>query len=187
MRRPWIAIGLCSLALAEAPAFADSEPLPQETAAPVASPKPADPSKPASARHVGLHFGAAPSVMLDGEWRYLYAFANASLAFPTSIGAIAFSGGLGASFPFTPKKSWRFDVFAYAAPLKYLKPYDAPAVGLGLGVGIHCTFDSGFTLGFKVPIAGYAVGPGLRGDAGVAAFYYSSALGLPLFDFGYRF
>lgn len=150
-------------------------------------PPPEPPSLPERPRYVGVHIGLTPAVMVDLQWRYLYAFANASVVFPLAKLAMAFSGGLGASLPLS-NKHWRFDLFVFAAPLKFFDPYERPAVGIGLGAGFHYTYDNGFTLGFKLPLAGYAAGPGMGNpSSGVAAFYLSSVMGLPLFDFGYRF
>ena len=60
--------------------------------------------------------------------------------------------------------------------------------GFGVGIGMHCFFESGFTIGFKSPLIGYSVLLGSSGLlAGLTRYYLSAALGLPLLSLGYGF
>ena len=123
--------------------------------------------------------------------------ASPKRATANSSPSLAFTVGLGASFPISDR--WRFDVFAHVAPLFWknytYNRYDSydPFVGVGAGIGFHYTSPGGFSIGVKLPVIGAAAGNyGLNGGSngvGIAAgFYYlASAMSLPVFSVGYRF
>jgi hypothetical protein len=143
------------------------------------------------ARHVSIGLGIAPGLTIDADVGLFYAFGNVSLVFPAaSSGELAgFSTGVGLNFPLGKDSGWKFEVFGYLAPARF--GYNDWEEGLGVGIGVHYTHRSGFTLGFKAPILGYA----FRGPVGyddspgnpVVNFYLASAIGLPLMNLGYRF
>jgi hypothetical protein len=143
--------------------------------------------KPPRERHAGLHLGLAPSIYLDLDYKLFYGFFNASLVLPaaTSGDLAGFSLGAGLNFPITHGSAWKFEVFTYLASAKLAPDW---AVGIGVGIGLHYTFRSGFAVGFKAPILGYAFGQHLSsGSDGVAIYYLASAMGMPLLSLGYRF
>lgn len=148
-------------------------------------------------RYFGAHLGMAPGVAFDLDYSYFHAFTSFAWLFPlvSSGQLVAFTVGLGASFPFSDH--WRFDIFAHVAPLFWrgynssglVSGYD-PFVGVGGGIGLHYTAPNGFSIGVKLPVIGAAAG-NYGGSTGVgqsAGFYYlASAMSLPVFSVGYRF
>ena len=149
---------------------------------------PAAPVQPDRRRIVGVQLGFTPGLMVDAQYRSYYGFVAGALAMPIIGGTnwLAFTAGLGGTFPISPNSRWRFDVFAEIAPARLNS--SNPAVGLGAGIGAHYTGSSGITVGFKVPIFGYGVGKGAGSGKDAAEFFYlASALGLPLISVGYRF
>ena len=97
--------------------------------------------------------------------------------------------------------SLKLDVVAYLAPFSHRESsyYDyttgntssgyRTSLAAGLGVGLHYTWSTGFTLGFTAPILGYAwaIGTVNTSYTGVVGFFLASAVGLPLGYLGYRF
>ena len=149
----------------------------------------------ADRRHFGVQFGVSPSLMFDYDLALLYVFADINIVFPlTTLGNtrpwFAGSVGAGMSFKVTTTSRWKLDIFASLNPVRI----DSDMyIGFGVGVGMHYTFPSGFTFGFKVPALGYALRENTFGDSfnkasdGVGYFYLTGAMGLPLLSFGYRF
>jgi hypothetical protein len=138
-------------------------------------------------RAFALNLGLTPSIDLDLEYGLFYGFLNANLVFPMASGGtwLGFSAGLGINFPLGASQ-WRMEIFAHVTPMVFNNEIDT---ALGVGIGFHYTFRSGFTLGFKSPILGYSIrsaGYGFTGD-GVPYYYFASSIGLPLVSLGYRF
>ena len=115
---------------------------------------------PLKPRHVSIGLGIAPGLNVNADVGMFYGFVNASLVFPaaTDGNLAAFSIGAGLNFPLAKGSNWKFEVFPYLAPARL--DSDGWVVGLGVGVGVHYTNPSGFTIGFKVPILGYSFGGG---------------------------
>jgi hypothetical protein len=168
-----------------------------EVAPPIVAPPPVATAvavePPPRERHFALGLGIAPAFELDVDAGLFYGFANVSLVLPMAsdgnLFAMAVGGGV--SFHVSRTSNWRFDVFAALTPVKLDSEWD---LGIGIGIGMHYTFRSGFTLGFKAPILGYA--PRVDGGASqssrssgesVAVYYLSGAMGLPILSLGYRF
>lgn len=148
-------------------------------------------------RHVGLHLGITPSLMLDVQWRQLYAFVNGAILWPALFqSGVMFSGGLGATFRLAPATGWHFDVFAFETTLIYARPWRTPVdegvarLGVGLGIGFHYTANNGLTLGFKAPLFAVGIDVDRRGKAlgwEGSLVYLDLAMYMPLVDIGYRF
>jgi hypothetical protein len=164
--------------------------IPPPTAA-VTTPAPA----PARERYVSLQFSGAPGLMLDVDYRLFYAFANFPFVYPAATGGglLTMSFGLGLNFPVARGSRWKMEVYGFVAPLRFSidneedYPNENPwSVGIGIGIGLHYTFPSGFSIGLKSPVIGYATGSAAVGS-GFAAFYLAGAMGLPLLSMGYRF
>jgi hypothetical protein len=166
-----------------------------------------------STRKVGIQFGLAPSIMADFQWNHFYAFASANFIFPiigaglkeleSDIGlrsilgtSYGFSFGGGISYPISSETRWQFGLLAVSTISSF---YDSHrAFGLGLVLTMHLTLPSGFTLGFKAPVIGFAVGheidydgeKGIETISGVSVlstFYLSTAMSVPYVHIGWRF
>jgi len=136
---------------------------------------------------LGINFGFGPAILgLDFEKNSFYAFGSGSVLLPfVTYGSVgAFSIGAGPSIKLSKISKWKFDILGIVSPgwnYNFL-------CGFGIGVGFHATFDSGFTVGFKLPFFGVAVGgyssfiPTMVGN-----FYLMSFGGMPIISFGYRF
>jgi hypothetical protein len=164
---------------------------PPAPAAVAAAPAPEPPLN----RHFGLLLGLAPALNIDLDYGLFYGFANASLVLPIASGGdlAGFSVGVGTNFNVSAHHpGLKLEVFAYTSPARLGS--DEWVYGFGVGIGLHYTFRSGFSIGFKAPILGYSVNSrrssysssSSSGEA-VAEFYLSSAMGLPIFSLGYRF
>ncbi len=160
-------------------------------------------------RHVALQLGLVPSVMVDLEWGRLYAFVNGSVLTPffpsyaydpvdgtsSSSPTWAFTAGAGGSFSPFDSSGWRLDLFgllgltnlaasgnAYGDPISF---------SVGVGVGLHYTAPSGFTVGFKLPLVGVAItGPSTTQtdfSSRLGQFYATHLVALPVVSLGYRF
>src|SRR5262249_22676187 len=108
-------------------------------------------------RHVALFLGITPSMGVEVDYKLFYGFANASLIFPAATdGSIqSVTSGLGLNFKLHPRTHWKMEVFGMASALRL--DDEEPWMGsLGLGIGFHYTSGGGFTIGFKVPLVGYA-------------------------------
>ncbi len=146
---------------------------------------------PGKPRHLALNLGVAPALNIDVDVGLFHGFLNGSLVFPIATQGqwLAFSAGLGIGIPVSPRQpNLKLDIFAMVAPMRLDKD---TWVGIGVGLGLHYTWNNGLTLGFTVPILGYAVHAGgsqytSSGD-GAAYFYLAGATGLPLGFIGYRF
>lgn len=174
-----------------------SPPAPPPVVTPEMPPSaPEDAEPPMKPRYFGVHLGMAPGVALDVDYEYFHAFASTSWLFPlvTSGQMVAFTAGMGASIPFSPR--WRFDVFGHVAPIfESVSGYSGtglqPHVGFGLGIGLHYTAPSGFSIGVKLPVIGAATTTSTQANASVGEivgwYYLASAFSLPVFSVGYRF
>lgn len=154
------------------------------------APKPAPPKEDERERKVAVGFGVLPSISLDGDWGLFHAFANwdflASL-FSTSERAV-FAGGAGAGIttPAFPGSRWRFDIVGTAHTV--VATGEQWVLGLGVAIGAHYTFSSGFTVGTKIPGIGLSASNKKQSLAESAGFFYATGLaGLPLLSLGYRF
>lgn len=145
----------------------------------------------------GLHAALNLGLALDVHRGSVYGFASGNIGLPavskSPLGMFAI--GLGFSAPLTSSESpWYFDCFAFTVPGWQKIPglvRAPPFIGLGVGLGFRWVHRSGFTLGFKVPLAGMAFGEG-AGVAPtvsqyVATFYYASVFALPVVSLGYSF
>ena len=168
---------------------------------------PPPPIAPNVDRHFGIMAGAGPIVVaLDADYRPFYGFVSSGLALPLYLqerdrrGAVSL--GLGGSWRLRPSTNWQIDIFGHATfgfdnhydyssynpstgSYTYsLRPYGA----LGLGVGFHYTMQSGFTVGFKIPVIGGAFGGPVRDAPSSGAYYYlATIISFPLATIGYRF
>jgi hypothetical protein len=152
------------------------------------------PPAPERKRYFGLQLGIAPGVMMDLQVGHFYAFANADLVLPTAdTNLLGFAFGAGVTFPLGTRSHWNMDVFAHLN-IAQLDSYEGNIVGGGLGMGFHYTAPNGFTVGFKFPIFGYSglvknndTGSDNGSAQGVAYYYLSSVMSLPVVSIGYRF
>jgi hypothetical protein len=151
------------------------------------------PEPPLSKRYFGLQLGLAPSVMLDLQVSHFYAFFNADFVLPTADNTLyGFALGAGATFALGNRSHWNMDIFAHL-DFARVSDNDGLIVGGGAGFGFHYTANNGFTLGFKVPIFGYS-GLAHHNDdadnssaAGLAGYYLTALMSLPIVHLGYRF
>lgn len=157
-----------------------------------AAPEPSGPP-----RSFGVNFGVTPSVMLDVDYNLFYGFLNVNLVFPLATASSSHpwwtgSVGAGVSLPVSKNSRWKFDIFGSVLPLAGLES-SKTYVSIGVGLGMHYTFPSGFTVAFKLPALGYTVRTCTYDcsnlDSGEAFAYYflASAMGLPIVSVGYRF
>ena len=181
----------------------------------VLMPEPGDdplprPTRPLSEKSFGLYLGvnlALIGVELQVGRFYGFVAGNIGIPLVTNGGLGAAVLGLGYNVPLSaPGESmWFMDFYGEALPgwvsvYRYDTPYGAqgtPFVGLGIGVGFRFLHRSGFTLGFKVPIFGLAVGPGAGGvgNTGLAptgsqlvgTYYLANLIALPIVSLGFRF
>ena len=150
-------------------------------------------------RHFALNLGLAPAIDLDLDYGLFHGFLNGSLVLPMASAGdlLGFSIGAGVSWRPTTHSRWRIDAFVHIAPARM---GDVWLIGVGAGLGAHYTYANGFTIGFKVPILGYSgcansssssgsdpCSSWTSAGGGVAGFYLSSVMGLPIVSLGYRF
>jgi hypothetical protein len=154
---------------------------------------------PGARRIVGLQVSPLGTLAIDADYKRIYGFASTSLMMPilTASGdgtwsASAFAAGV--SLPVRKKSRWRLDVFGGVMPLRTTSHYTY--VGFGLGTGVHYNAGSGFTLGIKFPVVGFATRIGssptgydapFRYNDSLGYYYLAAAAGMPLFTMGYRF
>lgn len=154
---------------------------------------------PEKRRIVGLQVSPLGTVAVDADYRRIHGFASTSLMMPilTASGEspwVAAAFGAGVSVPVRRKSRWRFDVFGGVMPLRTTSHYTY--LGFGIGGGFHYTARSGFTLGIKFPVLGFATRIGssptgydapFRYNDSVGYYYLAATAGMPLFTMGYRF
>ncbi|MBI5545506.1 MAG: hypothetical protein HY901_16600 [Deltaproteobacteria bacterium] len=154
-------------------------------------------------RHFGLQFGLGPGILMaDLDYGLFYGFLSGSLALPMySLGTDSPVGGVtlapGLSFKISDDRNWHFDLFASASLGFYgdteYYGYSSHVVthtvgSVGVGMGFHYTSQSGFSMGFKVPIIGLAFGDRVNSRESAGGYYYLNALvSFPVATFGYRF
>ncbi len=143
-------------------------------------------------RHLGLHFGLVPSLMVDIQYDWFYGFANLDILMPVILAdedGLGITGGLGGGITqrLSASSRWYFDAFGQLVSGQLLAEYGS--LGFGLGVGFHYTFPNGFAVTFKLPVLGYAgcVGRCHSTDQGLQAYFADALLGTPVVSFGHRF
>jgi hypothetical protein len=143
---------------------------------------------PPKPRHFALGLGIPPALSFDLDYRLFYAFGNLSLVFPAATGGgwVPFSLGFGLNFALARNSAWKMEVFAQVTPMYFENNW---WTGVGVGIGFHYTWRSGFTLGFKLPVLGYSFTNKSYTQAGdsVAIYYLSYAMATPVAFVGYRF
>ena len=153
--------------------------------------------EPDKRRFVGVQFSLLGTVAVDVDYKHLHAFASTNLLFPilTAGGSgtwLTGAAGVGGSWPLGDTGRWRLDVFGEVLPLHTTSYYTY----LGVGAGFHYTARSGFTLGFTLPIVGFASRFGtstygydasFRYNDSVAYYYFAGISGMPIVTMGYRF
>jgi hypothetical protein len=166
-------------------------------------PEPQLPELPRRKRHLAVNHSLAPGFNVDLDAGMFHGFANIGLfvAAVTDLAVVPVSLGLGVNIPILRKMpALRLDIFAHADVIwdQYASTLGYPGygnfVGIGVGMGIHYTWNNGLTMGFTSPVVGYAFqfGP-TQGMAnygiglGVQNYYWTAAAALPLYYIGYRF
>jgi hypothetical protein len=145
----------------------------------------------------GVHFGLVGTLVGDVDYGILHAFVSPNVLLPvlTESGETAwYAGALGAGVGLPLSGRWKFDAFAAVMPLHYTSFYTYLAVGLGFGV--HHTAANGLSVGFTLPLIGFAQrfghspygydAPYQRNDS-LGYFYLAGLTSLPLVTIGYRF
>lgn len=150
-------------------------------------------------RFVGVQFSLLGTVAVDVDYERFHAFVSTNLLFPilTAGGSntwLTGAAGAGLSWRLGDTGRWRLDVFGHVAPLRTTSYYTY--LGVGVGAGFHYTARSGFTLGFTMPIVGFAQRFGtstygydasFRYNDSVAYYYFAGISGMPIVTMGYRF
>ncbi len=162
-------------------------------ALPVLADEEASPAKSeVASRHFGLSLATGPgNVMFDIDYKPFYGFVAGSTGYPIILleeGYFGAAVGVGATWQISRASRWQFDLFADAIPVSW----KGVSVGVGIGAGFHYTFDSGFTVTFKVPVFGAALGSSMgreitKGAEAVGLYYLDAAMQLPIASIGYRF
>lgn len=145
----------------------------------------------------GVHFGLVGTLVGDVDYGVLHAFVSPNVLLPllTESGESAwYSGAVGAGVALPLAGRWKFDAFAAVMPLHYTSFYTYLATGLGFGV--HHTAANGLSVGFTLPLIGFAArfghspygydAPYQRNDS-LGYFYLAGLTSLPLVTIGYRF
>jgi len=157
------------------------------------------PGAPEPERHRmwGVHFGFPGTLVGDVDYRWLHAFASPNVMLPilTASGESRwYSAAIGAGISIPLSSRWRFDAFGETMPLHYTSFYTYLATGLG--VGFHRTGTSGISVGFTLPIIGFAARLGhspygydapFRYNDSLSYFYLAGFTTMPLVTLGYRF
>ena len=148
-------------------------------------------------RRWGLHFGVPGTLVGDVDDGFLHAFVSPNVLLPvlTAYGEGAwYAGSVGVGASFHLSRRWKVDAFATAMPLHYTSFYTYLATGLG--VGFHYTAPSGLSVGFALPVVGFAARLGhspygydapFRYSDSLTYFYLAGFTTLPLVTIGYRF
>lgn len=135
---------------------------------------------------LALHIGLLTA---DVQVGHFYFFVAGNVGIPLlSNGQIgAFAGGPAFTFALSEKAEsmWFMDLQALVNP-GWIS--GRPFVGLGAGLGLRYLHKNGFTLAFKLPLLGGAIGASSGGTAeAVAYFYLANAIALPVVSLGYHF
>jgi hypothetical protein len=159
----------------------------------------ADVAPPMPERHRlwGLHFGLAGTLVGDVDYKMWHAFVSPNVLLPllTDSGESAwFAGAVGGGVSLPISGRWKFDGFVAVMPLHYTSFYTYLATGLGFG--FHHTAANGLSVGFSLPLIGFAArlghspygydAPFQRNDS-LGYFYLAGLTALPLVTIGYRF
>jgi hypothetical protein len=158
---------------------------------------PAASAVPERRRMWGLHFGLVGTLVGDVDDGILHAFVSPNVLLPvlTESGESAwYAGAVGAGIALPLAGRWKLDAFAAVMPLHYTSFYTYLATGLGFGV--HHTAANGLSVGFTLPLIGFAArfghspygydAPYQRNDS-LGYFYLAGLTSLPLVTVGYRF
>ncbi len=160
---------------------------------------PRPPPAPDKLRFVGVQFSLLGTIAVDVDYKHLHAFASTNVLFPilTAGGSgtwLTGAAGVGGSWPLGDTGRWRLDVFGQVLPLHTTSYYTY--LGVGVGAGFHYTARSGFTVGFTLPVVGFATRFGtstygydasFRYNDSVAYYYFAGISGMPILTMGYRF
>lgn len=154
---------------------------------------------PSRQRIFAIELGLSPSLMLDVEAGLFHGFTNLGILVPmvTNGAMVPFSVGLGVAAPVSERlKALKLDIFTHlnvvGMPTKLSESgiSTQPYLAVGVGLGLHYTFNQGLTLGFTIPILGYGFVPGDKTPdalAGFLTYLWTSGASLPAFHIGYRF
>lgn len=169
--------------------------VPRQYAQPAPQPLPFRPRQP---RYFGIMAGVNIglfAVDLHVSHFYMYAGAGMGVTLLSNMRFGAFTGGAGYALQIARFRTadWFMDMMVMGGggwqdvlyPTAYVR-YGYGAVGLG--IGFRYEHASGFSLGFKIPLFGYAFGNHVRNSAtGVGLYYLNALAGLPIVSLGYRF
>jgi hypothetical protein len=162
------------------------------------------PAPPPRQRHFAVNLSLAPGFNLDADAGLFHGFANVGfvLLAATKLAIVPFSLGLGVDLPLAHNlPALRLDIFAhmniiwdiYPENSDFGPPMMGSWMGFGAGLGLHYTWNNGLTLGFTVPLLGYAFQFGQAAEpfnydlgSGVLNYFLTSLEALPLFYLGYR-
>jgi hypothetical protein len=145
----------------------------------------------------GVHFGLPGTLLVDVDYRYWHAFASPNVLLPilTASGEHTwYAAAVGGGVSIHLSRRWKVDAFAEVMPLRYTSFYTYLAGGLG--VGVHHTAASGLSVGFSLPVVGFAARLGsspygydapFRYNDSVGYFYLAGFSTMPLLTIGYRF
>lgn len=153
---------------------------------------------PRQPRHFGIMAGVNIGLFaIDIQAGHFYAYLSAGMGVTllSDMRFGAFAGGAGYTLQIKRARTldWYLDMMAMG--VGGWQDVTRPSAivrygygGVGLGVGFRMEHVSGFSLGFKIPVFGYAFGPQIRRSAdGVGLYYLSSLASLPIVSLGYRF
>jgi hypothetical protein len=145
-----------------------------------------------AALNVGL-FG------VDVHRGHFYGFLSGNVGVPIltngSFGAFALGAGYAMKLTESEGSGWFMDFFGEVNP-GWQQTYDyttfsnytnQPFCGVGVGLGFRYLHKSGLTLGFKIPIVGFAINGGSSGAASAGTYYLANLVALPIVSIGIRF
>ena len=155
------------------------------------------PVRPEKRRMWSAQFGIPGTLAVDVDHGRLHGFASfnvlASILTAESSTHVV-SGAIGGGLAVPMSSRWKLDVFGAVIPLHVTSFYTY--LGAGIGAGFHYTARSGITVGFTLPVLGFARRIGsspygydarFRYSDSLGYYYFAGALGLPLVTMGYRF
>jgi hypothetical protein len=154
--------------------------------------------KPRKPRHFGVHAGVNLglfAVDLHAGHFYGYLAAGMGVTLLSDMRFGAFTGGAGYSLQLSRGRTsdWFMDMLVMGTggwqdALRQSGFVRYGYGGVGLGLGFRFEHGSGFSLGFKIPLFGYAFGADVLSSArGVGLYYLASLAALPIVSIGYRF
>jgi hypothetical protein len=152
-------------------------------------------------RYVGIHVAANLGLFaIDVQAGHFYGMIAGNAAVPLlsngDYASFTALGGYSAALRRSTRGAWKMDLMLQVTPgwTRWF-PSETPTstlygfVGVGATVGFRYESRGGFSLGFRIPVFGYAIGrTGPRGTiVGVGNYYLASIVSLPIVSFGYRF